>query len=553
MGFDQDGNQAPQPELQPEPRRKTSSQAGGMRFEFRPTEQKKTRRALKAEDESAAFHSDFGPRAMRPDGSPAAPPRKPAKPVRHTRKKSKLLPAAFSALLAAVLGLLAYAYWMDPGRSNVFFEGVYVGGVHLGGMTQEQASQALADAQAQILADWRVSLRYEGTERSVLADDIAMQLNMGEQLAAAWKLGREGGYAERRRAVDKLKREPYYAAGGVSYDAALLEITLDHLRASIDSEPVDASAVFSPENEQPFQYTDEIYGKRLNVEALRAQVDQYALTLQSADITLEPEQVPPKVTRAALQENLTCIVVVTTDIHSTSTEGRNQNIRIALGRLNGLMVASYDRLSFNQVAGKRSDPQNGYQEALEIAYGEYVTGIGGGVCQVSSTLYQAALRAGLQVIDRSAHAIPSNYADRGQDATVSDNGSDLVFRNNTDYPIYIRARLTESGDKGKRKRCEIAVYGRPLPDDTRYTLETRQIGADIQPEPEKEYIADKDAKYVTYTDQQKEHLSKRLGYRVETFLVKLRADGMEVSRERISEDLYKPRPAQIYVGVTPRN
>jgi len=243
--------------------------------------------------------------------------------------------------------------------------------------------------------------------------------------------------------------------------------------------------------------------------------------------------------------------VVTTDVHSSSTENRNQNMRIALGRLDGQMVAPHDRLSFNQVAGKRSDPKNGYMEALEIAYGEFVTGTGGGVCQVSTTLYQAALRAGLQITERSPHAIPSDYADRGQDATVSDNGSDLVIRNNTEYPIYIRARLVED-DRTRTRRCEVAIYGRALPDGTRYTLESRLIGGDILPEPDTEYIRDTKAEHVVYTDEQKRVVDMRAGYRVETFLVTMRADGLETGRERISEDLYRPRPAKVYVGVTPR-
>jgi len=547
----------------PAPRRRSAGRSGKVRFHFRETDKKKPMELREEEEAAAAAYeaAELGPRPMLPDGSPALT-RKQRKQAKRTqkqprppKKKSKiwtLIPIAFGLLLLAVLALGGYSYWTDPARSDVYFDGVYVGGVYLGGMTQEQAAEALADDQARILGGWRVTLNYDGTQRIIRAGDIAMELDLSEQLAEAWMIGREGSYTQRRQAVEALSREPYHATSGITYDQSMLDAVLERLRADIDLEPTDATATFWPQNEQPFQYVDEAPGRRLNVENLRSQVEGFILSIQNADIQLQPEVIPPKVTRAMLQNNLVCIVVVNTDVSSASTDNRNQNMRIALNALNGQMVAPGERLSFNQVAGKRSDPKNGYMEALEIAYGEHVTGIGGGVCQVSTTLYQAALRAGLQIVDRSPHAIPSDYADKGQDATVSDNGSDLVIRNGTEYPVYIRARLVED-QRARTRRCEVSIYGRPLPEGTRYTLESRLIGGDILPEPDTEYIADRRAEHVVYTDQQKQVSDMRPGYRVETFLVTNRADGPEASRERISEDLYKPRPARVYVGVTPRD
>ena len=558
----------------PAPRRRSAGRGDQKRISFRETDKKEPMvlREEEAAAEAAYEAAELGPRAMLPDGTPAplsrkqqkkaqraqkaqkAPKAKQAKRPGPQKKKSKivpLIPVAFSVLLAAVLLLGAYGYWTDPARSDVYFEGVYVGGVHLGGMTREQAAAAMADDQARLLAGWRVTLSHDGTQRSIRAGDIAMELDLAEQMEAAWRIGREGSYTERRQTVDALLREPYHATGGITFDAALLEAALEQLRGDIDSEPVDATATFAPQNEQPFRYVDEVAGRRLDVAAVQGEVERLALALQSADISLAPAEVPPKVTRSMLQDNLVCVVVVTTDVSRSSTDNRNQNMRIALDLLNGQGVAPYERLSFNQVAGKRSDPKNGYMEAPEIAYGELVMGVGGGVCQVSTTLYQAALRAGLEIVERSPHAIPSDYADRGQDATVSDNGSDLVIRNNTEYPVYIRARLVED-ERTRTRRCEVSIYGRPLPADTRYALESRLIGDDILPVPDTEYIADRRAEHVVYTDQQKQVMDMRVGHRVETFLVTMRSDGLETGRQRISEDLYRPRPARVYVGVTPR-
>lgn len=94
-------------------------------------------------------------------------------------------------------------------------------------------------------------------------------------------------------------------------------------------------------------------------------------------------------------------------------ESRTENIRIGTERFNHLIIRAGESVSFNKVALKRTEA-NGYQPALEIAYGSYVQGIGGGICQVSSTLYNAVVNAGLTVNKRTPHAIPSSYVDQGQ-------------------------------------------------------------------------------------------------------------------------------------------
>lgn len=481
------------------------------------------------------------------------------------RRRRKVPPLAiiFSVLLLAVIGLVVFTFVSDPSRTDSFFDGVYIGDLHVGGMTREQAFAALEDQEQQVASQWQLRLRYEkpaqtgvGQEsavQTVTAQDIGLRVELTAQIEDAWKVGRTGSLNERKRAVRALQTEPYHATGGVQYDPAYLTQVLSAVGGAMSREPVDATAAFTPEEEQPFAFVDEIPGLSLDVGALQAQIEPYIASLQSAEIEVQPVVIAPKVTRAALQANLTCIVVVNTNISYRSTEGRNENIRIALGRLNGLMVLPDERVSFNKIVGRRNNPNNNYQEALEIAYGEYVLGVGGGVCQVSTTLYQAVLRAGLKIEERSAHAIPSDYADKGQDATVSDNGADFVFRNNTDYPIYIRARMTEGTDRNKTKRCEVSVYGRALPDGARYVLESRQIGGDLYPDPEKEYIQDKKQQYVRYVDEEKEVAAKRIGYNVEVFLVEVRSDNMEISRTKIGEDLYKPRPAQVYVGTLQRD
>ncbi|MDR3050471.1 MAG: VanW family protein [Oscillospiraceae bacterium] len=453
------------------------------------------------------------------------------------------------ALTAGALCLGAYGFNMYRvlnGNGNTFYDGVYVGATHVGGMTREDAGQLLQGMEQQQLAAWSVTLRFPSDEKRILASHLNIQLDLQDQLEAAWLVGRQGTPMERQRIINTLRLDPYHTQGGITYDGAALESILAEIQRGIARDAVDATVTFRPDAEEnPFAFTQEIYGRRLDVRPLKDTIEQCIYSLQSQVIEPQLEQIAPAVTVAQLQQGSGLIVTVSTDISAKSEPGRNENIRLALEKLNGLRVMPNEKVSFNKVVGKRTE-KNGFQAALELAYGDYVYGVGGGVCQVSSTLYQAVVRAGLRVENRVNHAIPSNYAEKGQDATVSDNGLDLVFRNSTDNPIYLICRMTGS----KNKRCEVSVYGKPLPEGIRYVLESEQL-EELQPGPP-EYKADKKHEYVNYTNEESEYRKARVGYKVATYLVEQK-DGMEQNRTLVSTDIYKAQAALIYRGTVSRD
>ncbi len=140
----------------------------------------------------------------------------------------------------------------------------------------------------------------------------------------------------------------------------------------------------------------------------------------------------------------------------TGTAGRISNVRLAARACNGMVMNSGDEFSFNQRVGKRTEAR-GYQPAPAYLAGETVDTIGGGICQVSSTLYAACLHANLEITERTAHRYVSSYIKNGLDATVSWGTLDYKFRNNTDYPIKI---VTSSSD-GK---ITVMLYGTKVDD-----------------------------------------------------------------------------------------
>lgn len=130
-----------------------------------------------------------------------------------------------------------------------------------------------------------------------------------------------------------------------------------------------------------------------------------------------------------------------TTSYGGSTSNRCANIKNAASKIDGKVLAPGEVFSFNGTVGKRS-VANGFFTATEYANGEAVQGIGGGTCQVSSTLYNAVLYSDLSIVSRTEHMFPVGYCPLGQDATVADSGIDFKFSNNTDYPIKISAVTT---------------------------------------------------------------------------------------------------------------
>ena len=162
-----------------------------------------------------------------------------------------------------------------------------------------------------------------------------------------------------------------------------------------------------------------------------------------------------------------------TGTKTTANSKRNTNVRLACEALNGTIVQPGQELSFNDTVGERTEAK-GYQGAAAYNNGEVVQEIGGGVCQVSTTLYNAVLKAGLKISVRRSHTFEPSYVTPGQDATVSWGGPDFKFINNSNTAIGIRARYAD-------QTCTVSVYGIPiLEEGVTYSLDAKKI-ADLDP------------------------------------------------------------------------
>ena len=356
--------------------------------------------------------------------------------------------------------------------------------------------------------------------------------------------------AERQRISDKVS--PYnglfcpgvyvdgIALGGMTPEQAMnsvksqintgeIDRILENLKGQIDQPAQDATVVsFDPSRTYPFIFTTETTGLRLDIAPLKEQLYQMVSTMTSGTVEIKPEVLYPQVTEADLQQQYALLYSATTPISSKSNEDRNNNIRRCFEKITGYILQPG-----NNWVGART-AENGFYPAEEYINDEHVMGIGGGACQASTTVYQAAVCSGLQIVSRRPHSDAVSYTDYGKDATVYMGGKqiDLVFKNNTDGPIYITADVVPDGTSKKRLMTKVSFWGRSL-GNVRYSLETETV--EILPSlMDPVYVSDKDS-----ASKAKD------GYVVKSYRVTY-IDGVEVNREMLFTDTYNPKPEKIY-------
>lgn len=482
------------------------------------------------------------------------------KPQKRGGFKWALLKVLLVLLVLAGLGVGGYVYKtradVQP-YTSVFVDNIWVDGVDVGGMTREQAYAAVTEQAGSGLRSWYVRLKSPAGEyKDITADTLGLSYDPTAALAQAWDLGHDVE-GEQQHTVFELKTEiERVRAGGANFSSvqqsantAPIDTILATLQKAAYIPPQDAAITgFDPDADEPFSFQSEVWGQELSVDAIKQEILGMVKAFQSGEVLIQPTVIEPKVTVAQLQETVALRYRAVTPIDSKSTDARNDNIRNAFSKINGLVLNDGEKFSFNKIVGHRTTA-NGFFTAFEYSYGELKEGVGGGVCQASTTVYLAAIQSGLTIVDRTSHSTPVSYTEMGKDATVSDTKGreiDFVFKNNSGGKIFFTAHVIKDPSNRKRLMCEVRIYG-PSLGNTKYVLEAETVQKLYAPT-ETEYITDTKHKYTTYAGEEKEVIKASDGYVVDTYLCTL-VDGVEMDRKKVSEDTYKNRAARVYVGV----
>lgn len=330
---------------------------------------------------------------------------------------------------------------------------------------------------------------------------------------------------KKRELVDEYLRR------GADYKTALdvcfplLSRTVDKVAESLYVSPEDARAEY---NNGIFTAGPHRVGRRLDEGRLYAALYYCLKYGVNNSVTAATVEIPPSVTKESLEQNLKLRSAYTTD-YSSSTSDRAHNVELALKKLDGVRLAKGDALSFNALVGART-VENGYRKAKVIVDGKYVDGVGGGACQASTAVYNAALLAGLTA-SANAHTICPTYCAPGLDAMISV-ASDLIITNDTDADVYFSVAFGGG-------TATVKVIGAPK--KCEYIPESVIVRTVPHEELDK---TDSEHKYFDGTAATGDRMviaPGRDGYESETY-VKCVKDGQVIKRVRIRKNYYAATP-----------
>ena len=414
------------------------------------------------------------------------------------------------------------------------YQGIYIDNVHVGGMTRQEAIDAVksVNIKSDTVFDLVVSIGNESWH--VNSERVPISRNVEELVDKALASGRSNTnelrgsgmtpFEERVNTASELRSYPLSFTTKQDYDHEALRVMVDGIANYVETAPVNSRVESFDFNTKTFTFSEDRPGARVSADVLYTRLTGLLDSgVTSTTVRVEPEKVLADVTRTELMNTFGLISAYTTS--TTNNANRNKNIELSAKAINGITVMPGEIFSFNGATGERTAAK-GYKEAPAISGGQSKDEVGGGVCQTSSTLFNAVVRADLEIIERNPHAWPSSYIEKGFDATVNWPGLDFRFRNNTEWPVFIVAGYSN-------RKITVNIYGRSLGADVKIDLESEVTKTFPKPE---------GTNYVINTSlrpgESKKTVSARQGYEVKTWKIWYQGS-REIKREVLFVTTYK--------------
>ena len=406
----------------------------------------------------------------------------------------------------------------DPGSippaSSVIPRGVTVNGVQVGDLTVDQARSALAQSFENDLNSVAITLKNEYFNATLNRNDIGAYFDMDATLATAAASASDAQV----KATMLYDKETLTQALAALNDKVPGHATNATMSIDYDSYTVGKTTYQKPK----FVYTEGTNGMQLDTVAVVSQIE-YALQSGTYQLSFSPNVTvsEPAVTVESLKKATTKLSSFYTLYYFTGTsstakdiletrQGRDANISKGVGIMNVITLKPGESFSFNKKTGDRTE-KKGWAMAPAIYGKDHRPEAGGGICQVSTTMYNALLRAGVEITYHRPHTIPSDYVDLGWDATVDSNHIDFKFKNNKKDTIYLFVYITKNKDSARKKEIHVDVYGMEEPGIT-YKTRTELLSEDKAVNPEIKY--DK-KQYEGYQEKTRESHD---GYVVATYV-----------------------------------
>lgn len=420
------------------------------------------------------------------------------KPKWRLTKSGKASVCCIIILILILGGLSVYAAYVNS--YDKIYPGVIVSDIDLGGKTREEAGALLSEKYSGAVAQNNIVLTCEGENTILNLSELGAEVDVASSVDAAYNSGREGGWLHKANAFlnGKFRKTEVDAVTVLDEEALLQQInmlvspfetpktdytydlkgntlTVHKGSGGIEVDRQDAVArvkheidilrfepiVLRPEPIEPEplnvdSFYDEITAEAVDAKYVRINGEvvidggkpqvivekskiKDLVESEENSASIQVEVIQPKVTKEQLEAMMFRDTLGSFSTrYSAGNVARSANVALAASRINGVILLPGETFSYDKTVKPRTKA-NGYKEAPVYVGNKVESGLGGGICQTSSTLYSAVLYSNLEIVSRTSHSLPVSYIPAGQDATIAEGYIDFLFRNNTEYPIKISA------------------------------------------------------------------------------------------------------------------
>ena len=519
------------------------------------------------------------------------------KDIEHQKKlKSFLLLLIPLFIFAILVGILSTVFALINRDNETIFSGISVQGIDVSNLTIDEAKKKVSSIIGNHISE-EISLQHNDFQTVILPEQFGVSFDVDSAVEQAYYIGKSDNLIKNNYTILSLLLKNYNISPSINYDEDLLNSLIDSINAQLPDRVVNPGYSIDGTNlvitsgkdgilisssdlkDEILSFLNDISSKNetinipvnnvgaepINLDAIykdifKLPVDasyttnpyvvypssnglDFAISMEEAKaiISNQPDEytIPLKITYPNVTTNqigneaFPDLLSQFSTSFTSSGYNRSNNIILSSAKLNGLVLMPGEEFSYNQAVGQRTRAA-GFREAGAYSNGKVVQEVGGGICQVSSTLYNAVLYANLEIVERTNHYFNPGYVKAGLDATVSWGGPDFRFRNNRNYPIRI---VTDTSGK----KLKVYIYGLKTDDDCTVVLDPRYISS----VPYKTTYQN-DASLAT--GETRVISSGSNGCKTATYKYVYDKNGTLISSECISRDTYSPHNKVVAVG-----
>lgn len=519
------------------------------------------------------------------------------KDIEHQKKlKSFLLLLIPLFIFAILVGILSTVFALINRDNETIFSGISVQGIDVSNLTIDEAKKKVSSIIGNHISE-EISLQHNDFQTVILPEQFGVSFDVDSAVEQAYYIGKSDNLIKNNYTILSLLLKNYNISPSINYDEDLLNSLIDSINAQLPDRVVNPGYSIDGTNlvitsgkdgilisssdlkDEILSFLNDISSKNetinipvnnvgaepINLDAIykdifKLPVDasyttnpyvvypssnglDFAISMEDAKAIISNKQdeytIPLKITYPNVttkqigNEAFPDLLSQFSTSFTSSGYNRSNNIILSSAKLNGLVLMPGEEFSYNQAVGQRTKAA-GFRKAGAYSNGKVVQEVGGGICQVSSTLYNAVLYANLEIVERTNHYFNPGYVKAGLDATVSWGGPDFRFKNNRNYPIRI---VTDTSGK----KLKVYIYGLKTDDDCTVVLDPRYISSvpyktTYQKDPS---LATGETRVIS---------SGSNGCKTATYKYVYDKNGTLISSECISRDTYSPHNKVVAVG-----